>query len=78
MPRQKDSFANLKNSTFNIQHSTLKIKKNASSKVFIKGTTSAADFRKEAQRTSRGRCVTPKAYEQLEISYQNNLFGGMI
>ena len=30
------------------------------------------------KRTSRGRCVTPKAYEQLEISYQNNLFGGMI
>jgi hypothetical protein len=53
-PRQKDSFANLKNSTFNIQHSTLKIK-NASSKIFIKGTTSAADFRKEAQRISRGR-----------------------
>lgn len=30
------------------------------------------------KRTTRGRCVTPKAYEQLEISYQNNLFGGMI
>ncbi len=30
------------------------------------------------KRTSRGRCVTPKAYEQLEINYQNNLFGGMI
>ena len=30
------------------------------------------------KRTSRGRCATPKAYEQLEISYQNNLFGGMI
>ena len=30
------------------------------------------------KRTSRGRCVTTKAYEQLEISYQNNLFGGMI
>ena len=30
------------------------------------------------KRTSRGGCVTPKAYEQLEISYQNNLFGGMI
>ncbi len=30
------------------------------------------------KRTSRGRCVTPKAYELLEISYQNNLFGGMI
>ena len=30
------------------------------------------------KRNSRGRCVTPKAYEQLEISYQNNLFGGMI
>lgn len=30
------------------------------------------------KRTPRGRCVTPKAYEQLEISYQNNLFGGMI
>ena len=30
------------------------------------------------KRTSRGRCVTAKAYEQLEISYQNNLFGGMI
>ncbi len=30
------------------------------------------------KRTSRGRCVTPKAYEQLEISYQNNLFEGMI
>ena len=30
------------------------------------------------KRTSRGRCVTPKVYEQLEISYQNNLFGGMI
>ena len=30
------------------------------------------------KRTSRGRCFTPKAYEQLEINYQNNLFGGMI
>ena len=30
------------------------------------------------KRTSRGRCVTPKAYEQLEINYQNNLFGGII
>ncbi len=30
------------------------------------------------KRTTRGRCVTPKAYEQLHISYQNNLFGGMI
>ena len=30
------------------------------------------------KRTTRGRCVTPKAYEQLEIIYQNNLFGGMI
>ena len=30
------------------------------------------------KRTTRGRCVTPKAYEQLEISYQNNLIGGMI
>ena len=30
------------------------------------------------KRTSRGRCVTPKAYEQLGINYQNNLFGGMI
>ena len=30
------------------------------------------------KRTTRGRCVTPKAYEQLGINYQNNLFGGMI
>ena len=41
----KCGFANLKNSTFNIQHLTLLYITDASSKIHIKGTTSAATVR---------------------------------